>query len=119
MDTVSIHELKVVTVVGAHAWERAIKQTLLVDLDFAAPVAAPALTDDLSDAIDYDAVSRAVSDWIVAREAQLIETLAEGVAKLLLQQFRMKWVKVSIWKPGAVPQARRVGVTIERGLADD
>lgn len=115
MDIVSIHELKVSTVVGAHAWERTILQSLLVDMDFAAPVTTPAQSDQLADAIDYSAVSTAVSEWIIAREAQLIETLAEGVALLLMNQFGVPWVKVSIWKPGAVPQARRVGVTIERG----
>jgi dihydroneopterin aldolase len=116
MDIVSIHELKVSTVVGAHAWERTIQQTLWVDLEFAAPVKVPAQTDALADAIDYSAVSTEVSDWIVARKAQLIETLAEGVALLLMTRFGVAWVKVSIWKPGAVPQARRVGVTIERGV---
>lgn len=115
MDIVSIHELKVATVVGAHAWERTIRQTLLVDMDFAAPVTKPAQTDQLADAIDYSAVSTEVRDWIVAREAQLIETLAEGVATLLMNRFGVSWVRVSIWKPGAVPEARRVGVTIERG----
>lgn len=115
MDIVSIHELKVSTVVGAHAWERKIRQTLLVDLEFAAPVVHPAQTDLLVDAIDYDAVSAQVRDWIVAREAQLIETLAEGVARLLQERFAVPWVKVSIWKPGAVPDARKVGVTIVRG----
>lgn len=115
MDIVSIHELKVSTVVGAHPWERTIRQTLLVDMDFAAPVLKPAETDQLADAIDYSAVSTEVSHWIVEREAQLIETLAEGVAQVLMNRFGVPWVRVSIWKPGAVQEARRVGVTIERG----
>lgn len=115
MDTVSIQELKVTAVVGAHAWERKITQTLLVDLEFAAPVAGPAQSDNLADAIDYDAVAAQVTAWIEAREAQLIETLAEGVAQLMQEQFLVPWVKLTVWKPGAVPAARRVGVTIERG----
>lgn len=115
MDTVSIRELKVPAVVGAHAWERQIKQTLLVDLEFAAPVVRPAQTDQLADALDYDAVAAQVTAWIQQREAQLIETLAEGVAQLLCERFAVAWVKVSVWKPGAVPAACRVGVTIERG----
>lgn len=115
MDTVSIQELKVSAVVGAHAWERQIKQTLLVDLEFAAPVTRPAQTDALVDAIDYDAVSSQVVSWIESRQARLIETLAESVAQLVRERFSVPWVKVSIWKPGAVPAARRVGVTIVRG----
>lgn len=115
MDIVSIHELKVSSVIGAHAWERQIQQNLLVDLDFAAPVVKPAATDQLADAIDYDAVAKQVALWIQQREAQLIETLAEGVAALMRDKFAVKWVRVSIWKPGAIPSARRVGVTIERG----
>ena len=71
--------------------------------------------DALVDAIDYDAVSSQVVSWIESRQAQLIETLAEGVAQLVRERFSVPWVKVSIWKPGAVPAARRVGVTIVRG----
>ncbi|CBL46343.1 Dihydroneopterin aldolase [gamma proteobacterium HdN1] len=115
MDTISIQGLKVSTIIGAHPWERTLRQTLLVDLEFAAPVREPAQSDDLQDAVDYDAVSRVVHDWIVAREAQLIETVAEGVAGLLLGEFSINWVRVSIWKPGAIPSAQRTGVTIERG----
>lgn len=118
MDIVSIHDLKVSTVIGAHAWERQIQQTLLVDLDFAVPVTKAALSDQLADAVDYDQVASQVTIWIQQREAHLIETLAEGVATLMRDCFGVSWVKVSVWKPGAIATARRVGVTIVRGVAE-
>jgi dihydroneopterin aldolase len=116
MDLVNVRELRVPTVIGHHAWERDIEQTLLVDLDVCAPITAAATSDALADAIDYDALATEVTAWIRHRQAKLIETLAEGVAQHLIATFGIPWLRITIWKPGAVAAAARVGVTIERGV---
>jgi dihydroneopterin aldolase len=115
MDLVSLRELRVSAVIGHHAWERDIEQTLLVDLDVCAPVRAAAASDALADAMDYDALANEVTAWIRQRQARLIETLAEGVAEHLMSTFGIPWLRMTVWKPGAVASAARVGVTIERG----
>ena len=50
-----------------------------------------------------------------ASEYHLIESLAEEVARVVREEFAVSWLRVDIAKPGAVPQARAVGVVIERG----
>lgn len=47
-----------------------------------------------------------------------METLAERTAELLLQEFNAPWVRITVRKPGALAEARTVGVTIERGVRD-
>ena len=50
-----------------------------------------------------------------ASEFQLVETMAEQVAQIVLQEFKVPWVRLRVSKPGAVKAARDVGVLIERG----
>jgi 7,8-dihydroneopterin aldolase/epimerase/oxygenase len=44
----------------------------------------------------------------------LVETLAEHVAMLLLEDFGVAWVRISLSKPGAIRSSRDVGVVVER-----
>ena len=46
---------------------------------------------------------------------QLVETFAERLAALLMSEFGIRWLRLKLTKPGAVPAARGVGVEIERG----
>lgn len=115
MGKIFIRDLKVDAVIGVHDWERDTRQTLHVDIDMAYSIVASAATDCLNDTLDYSAVSERVTDFIQDRKAQLIETLAEGIARLLMHEFCLPWVKVTIRKPGAVIAANHVGVSIERG----
>ncbi|PRB80853.1 dihydroneopterin aldolase [Pseudomonas sp. MYb185] len=116
MDQVFIRGLEVETVIGAYDWERNIRQRLLFDLDMAWDIRAAAAQDDLALALDYAAVSQRVLDYVSASSFELIESLAERVAELVMSEFGVPWLRLSITKPGAVKAATGgVGVLIERG----
>lgn len=115
MDIVYIKDLRVDTVIGVYDWERNIRQTLVLSLDMAANICEPAENDDLTLALDYKAVSDRITEFVEACEFQLIETLAERLAKLLLSEFSISWLRLVVSKPGAVAAASDVGVVIERG----
>lgn len=114
-DLVLIEGLEVETVIGVYDWERDIAQCLLVDLAMAWDNSRPAATDDVSLALDYGAVSEYVRRYAGLHQPALLETLAEGLAEGLLTEFRVRGLRLTIRKPGAVSAARAVGVTIERG----
>ncbi|QFU74459.1 dihydroneopterin aldolase [Halioglobus maricola] len=115
MDTVYIEGLETDAVIGVYAWERGIRQKLVIDLELASDNRAAAATDAIGDAVDYDAISKAVLAYVRASEFQLIETLAERVADLVLADFDVSWLRLRLAKPGAVAEAASVGVIIERG----
>ncbi len=115
MDIVFIKQLKVETTIGAYEWEKTVKQTLLLDLDMAWDNTAPALNDDLTKALDYATVSDRITDWLGQQQIELIETVAERIAQMLLNEFSNKWLRLTVNKPDAVANAASVGVTIERG----
>ncbi len=115
MDRVYIEGLKADAVIGVYDWERNIRQELVLDLELASDNRAAAATDAIEDAVDYDAISGRVLAYVRDSEFQLIETLAERVAELILREFDVQWLRLKLAKPGAVADASSVGVIIERG----
>jgi dihydroneopterin aldolase len=115
MDIVFLRDLKIETIIGIFDWEREIKQTVTLDLEMAADVAKAANTDSIEDTLDYKAVAKRLIDFVGHSEYQLVETLAERVADIVLNEFHVPWVRVRVNKPGAVRYAGDVGVVIERG----
>ena len=116
MDTIFIRELTVETVIGIYDWERAIKQPVLLDLEMACDVARAAASDSVEDTLNYKAVCKRVIAFVEASEFQLVETLAERVAQLIISEFHVPWLRVQVNKRGALRGAKDVGVMIERGV---
>ena len=115
MDIVYLRKLQVDAVIGIHDWEREIRQTLVLDLEMASDTRLAAQTDSITDALDYQAVAERISQFVRSSNFQLVETLAEACAQIILQEFDVSWLRLSIGKPTAIDNARTVGVTIERG----
>ncbi len=118
MDTIFIRELRVETVIGIYDWERRIKQPVILDLELGADVHRAATTDNIDDTLNYKAVTKRIIAFVEDSEFQLVETLAERVAEIVLKEFSVAWLRLSVNKQGAVRGARDVGVTIERGRRD-
>jgi len=115
MDMVYLHGLKIECIIGVFEWERRIKQTVILDLDLAVDATRAARSDRIEDALDYKAVARRVTEYVTRSEFQLVETLAERVAGLVREEFKVPWVRVRVNKKGAVRGAADAGVVIERG----
>ena len=115
MDKVYIKGLKTDAVIGVYDWERDIRQTLVLDLELASDNRAAAANDAIEDAVDYDAISGRILAYVADSEFELIETLAERVAEIVMREFDIPWVRLKLSKPGAVADAEDVGVIIERG----
>jgi len=116
LDTVFISNLAVETVIGVYDWERAVQQLLLIDLEMAWDNAVPGASDDVADALDYQAVAERVTDHLKSHHYQLLEAAAEHLASDLRDAFALAWLRICIRKPGAVSAAGSVGVTLERGV---
>ena len=115
VDLVFIRELQVNTIVGVYDWERGVRQTVVLDLEMATDNKRAAASDDIADALNYAAVSSRLLEFIENSEFQLIETMAEQVATIVLNEFKVPWLRLRLCKPGAVAQAKDVGILIERG----
>lgn len=115
MDIVFLRDLRIDTVIGIYAWERRIRQTVSLDLEMAADIRRAAASDAITDTLNYKAVAKRVISFVEASQFQLVETLAERIAELVLTEFQVPWLRLRLNKTGAVRGARDVGVIIERG----
>lgn len=115
MDTVFLRQLQTDAVIGIHDWERKIRQPLVLDLEMATDTRSAAATDSIADALDYHAVAERLTEFVHHSSFQLVESLADACAQVLLQEFGVSWLRLTVNKPDAVGNARTVGVTIERG----
>jgi len=115
MDKVFIRGLKVDAVIGVYDWERQVHQPLVFDLEMAWDIRMAAATDDLMHALNYQAVAEFIEQFVRQQNFQLLESLLQRLADALLKEFGMPWLCIQVEKPAVVPQARAVGLSIERG----
>ena len=116
MDIIFLHDLRVETVIGIWEWERKIRQTVAIDLEMSAEIRKAAATDSVDDTLNYNLVAKRLQQFVGESSFQLVETLAEKIAGIVLDEFEVSWVQVKVNKPGAIRGARDVGVLIERGV---
>ncbi len=114
MDIIYVRALRIETVIGMYAWERQIKHTVSLDLEMGADIRRAAATDQVADTLDYKAVAKRLIAFVEASDFQLVETLAERCASIVLAEFAVPWLRLRISKPGAVRGSQDVGVVIER-----
>lgn len=117
-DRIFLRELAVECVIGFLEWERMVKQTVYLDIEVPVDCRRAARTDEVADTLDYKRLSKIVLAFIGASEFKLVETLADRTAKLILTEFDIPWVRLTINKRGAIRASRDVGVSIERTRAD-
>jgi dihydroneopterin aldolase len=118
MDKIFIQELKTEAIIGIFDWERQVKQTVLIDIEIDAQVRRAALSDSIDDTLNYKRVAKRVLEFVEASQFHLVETLAESIAMLVLDEFPIEWIKLGLSKPGALRHTRNVGIMIERSKKD-
>jgi dihydroneopterin aldolase len=118
MDIVYLNDLRVETVIGIYDWERCTKQTVILDIEMGTDIIKASETDSIENTLDYKAVAKRLFAYIGDSEFQLVETLAEKVSEILLNEFKVPWCRIRLNKKGTVRGVRDVGVIIERGKKD-
>ncbi len=114
MDKIFIKELTAETTIGIFNWERDTRQKVIIDLEIEVDASTAASTDSISDALDYSEISQELLTHIEASDCFLVETLAEQLADIILEKFKVAWVRLRLTKPEALTKASGVGVLIER-----
>lgn len=116
MDIVYIRNLEIETVIGIFDWERRVRQVVSIDLEMSGDVGRAAATDQIEDALDYKAVGKRIISFVEGSSFGLVETMAERIAEIVLEEFNVAWLRLRLGKPGALRGASDVGVIIERGV---
>ena len=114
MDKIFLEEIKLNVIVGIYEWERKVAQTLHLDIQIGLPHSRAGQTDSIGDTIDYGTVVARIRQTTAENHFNLVEALAEHIARLVLNEFGAPWVKVGVAKLGALSGVKRLGVVIER-----
>ena len=114
MDKIVLTDLRVDAVIGIWDWEKRNSQSISIDLEMQTDTKKISQSDSIEDALDYKAVSKRAKQFIQDSQFNLIETLAENLAQIILEEFDVQWLKLSISKPYAIRDSKNIGVCIER-----
>lgn len=115
MDIIYLRDLRIDTIIGIYDWERRMKQTIIIDLEMATDIRKAANSDNIDDTLNYKAVAKRLLSYVGDSEFELVEALAEKIAEIIMTEFNVPWLRLSLNKKGAVRYVRDVGVIIERG----
>src|SRR5688572_17308177 len=116
-DRIFLHGLAVECIIGFIEWERRVKQTIVLDVEMPVDCARAAQSDDVVDTLDYKKVAKRLIAFVSSSEFKLVETLAHRAALLILEEFAVEWVRLSVNKPGAIRHSKDVGVAVLRTRA--
>lgn len=114
MDKVFIRGLEVEGIIGIFQWEREVKQIISVDIEMDFDNKKAAKSDSIEDALNYKLVGKRITSYVKNSKFQLVETLAEDISKIILKEFPVTNVRVTLSKPGALRGSDSVGISIKR-----
>jgi len=115
MDIIYINDLRIETIIGIYGWERKTRQTVVLDIEMGTDIRKASASDDVEDTLNYKTVAERLFEFVGDSEFELIETLAEQISNILLNEFNVPWLRLKLNKQGALKGVRDVGVIIERG----
>jgi dihydroneopterin aldolase len=118
MDIIFLTGLTAECIIGIWDWERKVRQKVVVDLEMGADIRKAAASDHIDDTLDYKRVSKRVLQFVGDSQFQLVETMAESIARIIVTEFDVPWVRVRLNKQGAIRGSRDVGILIERRRED-
>jgi dihydroneopterin aldolase len=93
MDKIFITGLKIEAIIGIYDWERTTKQVVSIDLEMATDIKKAAASDDITDTTNYKAISKHLIEFVGNSTYNLVETLAEAIATIVIDEFGLPWVK--------------------------
>jgi dihydroneopterin aldolase/D-erythro-7,8-dihydroneopterin triphosphate epimerase len=113
-DKIHIRDLHLRCIIGAYEHERRDKQDVAINITLYADLSTARQTDRIEDTVDYKACKKRVLATVEESACRLVEHLAERVAQACLIDTRVRRVRVTVDKPGALRFARSVAVEITR-----
>lgn len=118
MDIIFINKLTIFTFIGIYDWEKLIKQKLIFDIEMSWNNSETLISNSITHCLNYAEVSDFIINYLHNKHFSLIETLAHEVAIILMNTFKIKWIRIKIIKNfnHEMIKGIKVGIQIERGI---
>jgi FolB domain-containing protein len=118
MDKIIIKDLLIRGIIGINEDERINKQDILINLTIFTDFRRAAVSDDISDAVNYRSITKRIIGHVEDSSDFLVEKLVSDIARIIIVDFDVSRVIARVEKPGALRFARSVGVELDRKRAD-
>lgn len=118
LDKIRITDLRLQCIIGINDWERTQKQDVVINVIIYADLKKPCQTDRLEDSVDYKEIKKEIIAIVENSSFNLIERLAEEIARICLRHQIVNAARIRVDKPGALRYAKSVGVEIFRAKTD-
>ncbi len=118
LDKIHVRDLLLRTIIGVNPDERESRQDVIINLTLYIDTRQAGASDSIRDTVNYRSVTKRIIQHVESSEYYLVEALANSIARIVLTEFPIQRVRVSVEKPGALRFARSVGVEIERERGD-
>ncbi len=113
-DYIFIQDLRLRGKIGVADWEKKARQDLIINIRIGHDQRPAAETDDVEKTVDYRVIRDRIVEHVEGIPHELIETLAEHLATMVLEDEKVQEVRVRVDKPGALRFEHSVAVEIER-----
>lgn len=110
-----INDLVLMMSIGIYEQEKQVPQRVIINLEALLAESHAHLSDDIADAVSYEVLINEITALSQARHYELVETFAEDIAQMALQDQRIARIKLRVEKPDIIENTRSVGIEIERG----
>ena len=111
---VFVRDLDLMALIGIYDHEKVKPQRIVVNVDLSVQETEGPMSDEIDHVVSYEIVVKKIEAIVAAGHVNLVETLAEKFAEACLRDKRVLAARVRIEKPDIIPNARSVGVEIER-----
>ena len=117
MDKICLKGLRFYACHGVYAEEKQQKQLFTINIELGLDVTAASATDNINSSVDYGRIYMLVKQLVEENSFNLLETLAEHIAALLLEEQLVQKVRVEAEKNNAAYEGQcfSASVIIERG----
>jgi 7,8-dihydroneopterin aldolase/epimerase/oxygenase len=109
-----VRDLVLKCMIGIHAHELLAPQRVRINVDMAVLEKAGPLSDDIANVVSYEDVIDGIKALLAEGHINLVETLAEKIAGLCLDDERVETVRIRVEKLDVYAEAASVGIEIER-----
>ncbi len=111
---VFVRDLVLTCRIGVHRHEHAVAQRVRINVDLAVEDMGADLADDLANVVCYEQITNGVRTIVARGHIRLVETMAESIAAMCLEDARVRSARVRVEKLDVFPDVASVGVEIER-----
>ena len=109
-DRIYIRDLSLRCIIGVFPEERGKRQDVVINVVMETNFSRAVETDELDDTVDYKAIKEKIVALVEKSEFNLIESMANQIADICLEDLKVIRVSVTVDKPGALRFARSVAV---------